>query len=43
MFLDVYSRYQKIDTSRDAFDYVDYESVLQILLSFKVIDQIASQ
>ena len=27
MFLTVYSRYKKIDISKDAFDYADYESV----------------
>ena len=36
MFL-VYSRHQKIDTSRDAFDHADFETVLKILLSFKKI------
>ena len=30
---------KKIDTSRDAFDYADYESVLTRLLSLKLSDQ----
>ena len=33
---------QKSDTSRNAFDYAGYESVLQILLSVKVGYQIGS-
>ena len=42
MLLADYSRYQKSNTSRDAFDYADFESVLEILLSFKVSCQIGS-
>ena len=37
MFFAVFSRYKKINTSRDALDYADYESVLKTVLSFKVI------
>ena len=42
MFLAVYSRYTKMDTLLDAFDYIDYRSVFKISLSVKVIDQIGS-
>ena len=42
LLLTVYSSYQKSDTSRDAFDYADYESVLQVLLSVKEGYQIGS-
>ena len=31
-----------IDTSRDAFDYVDFESVRKIFATFKVSEQIGS-
>ena len=34
--------FKTIDTSQITFDYADYESVLKILLSFKVIVQIGS-
>ena len=42
LFLGLYLRFQKASTCRDVLDYADYQSVLRILLSSKVIDLIGS-